>query len=117
MAQTPLLQLENLKVDFLLRSGKVTAINELDLQLERGKTLGLVGESGCGKSLTALAIMGLISSPGRITSGEILFDGEDLLKLSERKRRELRGNQISMIFQDPSSALNPVLTIGKQISE
>ncbi|MGA0401281.1 MAG: ATP-binding cassette domain-containing protein, partial [bacterium] len=89
MAQTPLLQLENLKVDFLLRSGKVTAINKLDLQLERGKTLGLVGESGCGKSLTALAIMGLISSPGRITSGEIRFAGEDLLKLSERKRREL----------------------------
>ncbi|MEC8595966.1 MAG: ABC transporter ATP-binding protein, partial [SAR324 cluster bacterium] len=117
MGKEPLLQLENLKVDFFLRSGKATAIHGLDLQLERGKTLGLVGESGCGKSLTALAIMGLISSPGKITSGEIRFDGEDLLKISERKRRELRGNQISMIFQDPSSALNPVLTIGKQISE
>jgi len=117
MGKECLLQLENLKVDFLLRSGKATAIHCLNLQLERGKTLGLVGESGCGKSLAALAIMGLIGSPGKITGGEIHFDGKDLLKLSEKKRRELRGNQISMIFQDPSSALNPVLTIGKQISE
>jgi oligopeptide transport system ATP-binding protein len=89
----------------------------VDLELRRGEALGIVGESGCGKSVMSMSIMGLVASPGRIVDGEILFKGRDLARLSDRDMRKVRGNQISMIFQDPMTSLNPVLKIGKQIIE
>ena len=94
------------------------AVDGVDLSLERGKTLGIVGESGCGKSVTALSVMGLVPQPpGRIASGEILFDGEDLLKAPERRMRDLRGDKVSMIFQEPMTSLNPAFPVGDQIAE
>jgi len=96
----------------------VHAVENVSLTVAEGETVGIVGESGCGKSVTALSVMGLIPCPpGEIISGEILFDGHDLLKMSDEELREIRGHQISMIFQDPMTSLNPVLTIGLQISE
>lgn len=113
-----LLSIKNLDVEFHTEDGIVKAVDGLSLSIKRGETLGLVGESGCGKSVTALSIMRLIAAPiGRITSGEINFDGTDLLRLSEPEMRKLRGNRISMIFQEPMTSLNPVFTIGDQIME
>src|SRR2546425_1047239 len=98
--------------------GEVNAVDGVDLRLERGRTLGIVGESGCGKSVTALSIMALIPQPpGRIAGGEILFEGVDLTRLTQGEMRELRGDRISMIFQEPMTSLNPVLTVGEQIVE
>jgi len=114
----PLLQVEDLQVEFRTRAGIVPVIRELSLSLAAGETLGIVGESGCGKSMTALSIMRLVPvPPGRIAGGRILFRGEDLLTLPERKMRQLRGNRIGMIFQEPMTSLNPVFTIGDQIME
>ncbi len=116
-SETPLLSMENLKLSFYLRQGVATAINNLDLSIYKGKTLGLVGESGCGKSVTSLAIMGLVPHPGKIMNGSIHYNGTDLLKLKPKEMRKIRGNSIAMIFQDPMTGLNPVLSIGKQLTE
>ncbi|MBO8127007.1 MAG: ABC transporter ATP-binding protein [Firmicutes bacterium] len=113
-----LLEVRNLKVHFYTEEGLVPAVDGVSFDLDAGKTLGIVGESGCGKSQTSLAIMGLIPMPpGRIPEGEIIFKGEDLLKKSDKEMRHIRGNEISMIFQEPMTSLNPVFTIGDQIME
>lgn len=113
-----IIEVKGLKTHFHLHKHSVRAVDGMDFHLEFGETLGIVGESGCGKSITAMSIMGLIPSPpGRIESGEILFHGEDLLKADEKRMREIRGNRISMIFQEPMTSLNPVYTVGFQISE
>jgi oligopeptide transport system ATP-binding protein len=114
----PLLSVRGVKTRFFTADGVVKAVDGVSFDLYSGQTLGLVGESGCGKSVTALSIMRLIPSPpGRIVDGEILFEGRDLLKLSDERMRRVRGNKIAMIFQDPMTSLNPVLTINRQISE
>ena len=113
-----LLDVRELKTFFQVEGGEFPAVDGISFSIEPGRTLGIVGESGCGKSVTALSIMGLVPRPpGRIASGEILFDGVDLLQLSTGALRELRGNRISMIFQEPMTSLNPVLTVGEQIVE
>ncbi|MBT8365427.1 MAG: ABC transporter ATP-binding protein [Deltaproteobacteria bacterium] len=113
-----LLGVEDLKVRFHMRDGIVRAVNGVSFHLKRGETLGVVGESGCGKSVMALTIMGLIPRPpGLIKSGTINLERRNLLKLSEKQMRRVRGNEISMIFQEPMTSLNPVMTIGVQISE
>lgn len=120
---SPLIEVKNLKTKFHMETGTANAVNGVDFTIEREKTLGVVGESGCGKSVTALSIMNLIRSPGEIEGGEILFHRNgsvvDLTKLDPmgRKMRSIRGNEISMIFQEPMTSLNPVYTIGNQIIE
>ncbi len=117
MAET-LLSVEGLRVEFKTRDGIAKVIDNLSISLARGETLGIVGESGCGKSMTALSIMGLVPiPPGRIADGRILLDDEDLLQADERRMRQVRGNEISMIFQEPMTSLNPVYSIGNQIAE
>jgi oligopeptide transport system ATP-binding protein len=114
----PLLEVRDLQTHFHTQDGVVKAVNGVSFHVERGETLGIVGESGCGKSVTSLSIMRLIPSPpGKIAGGQILFDGEDLLQASEEEMRHIRGNRIAMIFQDPMTSLNPVLTVGRQITE
>ncbi|MDW8060478.1 MAG: ABC transporter ATP-binding protein [Thermomicrobium sp.] len=114
----PLLEVRDLRTQFFTQDGIVKAVDGVSFHLMAGETLGLVGESGCGKSITALSIMRLIPSPpGKIVSGEILFDGEDILRMSDDEVRAIRGRKIAMIFQDPMTSLNPVLTINRQISE
>ena len=112
-----LLEVNELRTQFPTRSGLVRAVDGVNFTLDHGELLGLVGESGCGKSITALSIMRLIAPPGRIVAGEILFDGKDLLKLSDPQMRQIRGDDIAMIFQDPMTSLNPVFTVGEQIAE
>ncbi|HEY0323961.1 MAG TPA: ABC transporter ATP-binding protein [Pyrinomonadaceae bacterium] len=112
-----LLEVRNLQTHFPTRAGLVRAVDGVSFYLDKGELLGLVGESGCGKSITALSVMRLISPPGKIVGGEIVFDGEDLLKFSDARMRELRGDDIAMIFQDPMTSLNPVFTVGEQVSE
>jgi peptide/nickel transport system ATP-binding protein len=113
----PLLNIKNLVVDFHTEKGTAHALNNVSFQLNQGETLGVVGESGCGKSVTALAIMRLIQSPpGRIVSGQIEFKGTNLLEKSERQMRSIRGKDISMIFQEPMTALDPVFSIGNQLT-
>ena len=113
-----LLNVKNLCVDFNTPEGTVRAVNDVSFNVPLGKTVGLVGESGSGKSVTSLAVMGLIPNPpGQISSGEILFEGQDLTKFSEDKMRKIRGNDIAMIFQEPMTSLNPVFKVGDQISE
>ena len=115
---SPILQIKDLRTFFDTRDGTVRAVNGVSLEVHAGETLCIVGESGCGKSVTAMTILGLLPKPpARIESGEILFEGTDLLKLDEQEMRAIRGNDISMIFQEPMTSLNPVLTIGRQISE
>lgn len=114
----PLLDVRNLSTSFHLRSGVVRAAQNINLSLEKGETLGIVGESGSGKSVTCFSVMRLIPQPpGRIESGEVLFDGQDLLKLSEAEMRKVRGEKISMIFQEPMTSLNPYLRISTQMIE
>jgi peptide/nickel transport system ATP-binding protein len=114
----PALEVEGLQTYFYTRDGIVRAVEDLSFHVDRGETLAIVGESGCGKSMTALSIMRLIPDPpGRIVGGRISLDGQDLMQLSEAQMREVRGNDISMIFQEPMTSLNPVMRIGKQISE
>lgn len=114
----PLLSVEHLSTHFHTDRGTLKAVDDVSFSLKAGKTLALVGESGCGKSVTALSIMRLIPvPPGRIASGRILFDGTDLLQLSEAEMRHVRGNKISMIFQEPMTSLNPVFRVGDQIAE
>jgi oligopeptide transport system ATP-binding protein len=113
-----LLEVKNLKVEFNTLEGIVHAVNGVSFALEQGKTLGIVGESGCGKSVTVLSVMRLIPEPpGRIADGEVLFKGENLLKITKSSIQDIRGAEIAMVFQDPMTSLNPVLTIGYQISE
>lgn len=112
-----LLEVDNLEVRFALRFGEVPAVNGLSFFLDKGERLGLVGESGAGKSVTGFAVINLISAPGRISGGRIFFEGTDLSWLSDEAMRNIRGNRISMIFQDPMMTLNPVLTVGTQMSE
>ncbi len=111
------LEVKNLKTYFYTDEGVVKAVDDVSFSVEKGKTLGLVGESGCGKSVTAMSISRLISPPGRIAGGEILLSGRNLLSLNNEEMRQVRGSQISMIFQEPMTALNPVLTVGFQIAE
>jgi oligopeptide/dipeptide ABC transporter ATP-binding protein len=114
----PLLSVRNLKTYFYTDEGVVRAVDGLSYDLQKGETLGIVGESGCGKSVHALSVMRLIASPpGKIVDGEILFEGKNLLTLSDEEMRHIRGNRIAMIFQEPMTSLNPVLTIGEQIAE
>lgn len=112
-----LLEVEDLTVEFYTQEGVVTAVDNLNYHIERGEKFGVVGESGAGKSVTALSLMRLIENPGRITSGEIRFKDHDLLELTETEIRSIRGNEIAMVFQDAQTALNPVYTVGEQISE
>lgn len=113
-----LLEVKDLRTYFYTEDGVVPAVDGISFSLEKGKTLGIVGESGCGKSVTSLTVMRLVASPpGKIVSGEIIFEGKDLLKLTEKDMRKVRGNEISMIFQEPMTSLNPVFTIGDQICE
>ena len=117
-APAPLLEIEDLKTHFFTRDGIVRAVDGVSFSVLPGETLAVVGESGCGKSVTSLSVLRLIASPpGRIVAGRIRFQGQDLLQLSERQMRAIRGNEISMIFQEPMTSLNPVLSIGRQISE
>ncbi len=112
-----LLEINNLETHFPTRAGLVKAVNDVSFYIDEGELLGLVGESGCGKSITALSVMRLIAPPGKIVGGEIKFKGEELSKVSEQRMREIRGNDIAMIFQDPMTSLNPVFTVGEQIAE
>jgi peptide/nickel transport system ATP-binding protein len=117
-ARPPLLELRDLRTHFHTREGTVRAVDGVSFSLRAGEILGIVGESGCGKSMTSLSIMRLVPCPpGEFVSGEILLEGRDLLKVSEEKMRHVRGKDISMIFQEPMTSLNPVLTIGEQIAE
>ena len=112
-----ILEVNNLKTQFFTESGIVRAVDGVSFHVNRGEVLGIVGESGCGKSVTSLSIMGLVGHPGRIVDGEILFDGEDLAQLDQTQLSAIRGNRISMIFQQPQSSLNPVFRVGDQITE
>ncbi|MCI0393947.1 MAG: ABC transporter ATP-binding protein [Chloroflexi bacterium] len=112
-----ILEIKELKTQFFTEGGIVRAVDGVDIVVKRGEVLGLVGESGCGKSVTSLSIMRLISKPGRIVEGQIIFDNQDLARLSERELIDIRGNRISMIFQQPQSCLNPVFRVGDQLAE
>src|SRR5678815_3070981 len=117
-APAPLLQVEDLKTHFFTRDGIVRAVDGVSFSIAPGETLAIVGESGCGKSVTSLSILRLIASPpGRVVGGKVLFDGRDLLALTEDEMRAVRGDSISMIFQEPMTSLNPALTIVRQIAE
>ena len=115
--QTPLLEVRNLKTYFYTEDGVVRAVDGVNFEVYPGEVLGIVGESGCGKSVTSLSIMRLIAPPGKVGEGEIFFDGKDLLKLTEDQMTKIRGNRISMIFQQPQTALNPVFQVSDQIAE
>jgi oligopeptide transport system ATP-binding protein len=117
VAREPLLSVEDLQVRFWTRRGTVHAVNGISFDIAPGETLGIVGESGCGKSVTSLAILGLLSRNGRVESGKAVFQGQDLVSQTDRTLRSVRGKEIAMIFQDPMTSLNPVLTIGRQIRE
>jgi oligopeptide transport system ATP-binding protein len=113
-----LLEVKDLETRFFTQEGIVKAVNGISYDLDEGETLGIVGESGCGKSVSVLSMMRLIPSPpGKITAGEVLFEERDLLKMDPEQMRHVRGNRIAMVFQDPMTSLNPVLTIGRQVSE
>jgi oligopeptide transport system ATP-binding protein len=114
----PLLEVKDLRTQFFTQDGVVKAVDGVSFYVDEGETLGIVGESGCGKSVSVLSVMRLIPQPpGRIVGGEVLFDGQDLVKMSDDEIRRVRGNKIAMVFQDPMTSLNPVLTIGRQIEE
>ncbi|MBK5253217.1 MAG: ABC transporter ATP-binding protein [Peptostreptococcaceae bacterium] len=112
-----ILEVKNLKVSFFTPAGEVKAVNDISYELKSGEVMGIVGESGSGKSVEAYSIIGLLSSPGKVVGGEVIFDGDDLLKYSEEQLRNLRGDKISMIFQNPMTCLNPVYKIGDQLVE
>ena len=116
-AADPLLAVEDLRVEFSTRRGTVHAVNGISFDVAPGETLGIVGESGCGKSVTSLAVLGLLARNGRVMSGRAVFQGRDLIRQTDRTLRGIRGREIAMIFQDPMTSLNPVLTIGRQIRE
>ena len=114
----PLLEVKNLKTHFFTADGVVKAVDGISYEVAEGEVVGIVGESGCGKSVGAMSIMRLVASPpGRIVDGEVLFGGEDLVQMDEKEMRNIRGNNISMVFQEPMTSLNPVLTVGRQLTE
>jgi oligopeptide transport system ATP-binding protein len=117
VAREPLLSVEDLRVQFWTRRGTIHAVNGVSFDIAPGETLGIVGESGCGKSVTALALLGILPRAGKVVGGRAIFEDRDLLQLSDRQLRRVRGKEIAMIFQDPMTSLNPVLTIGRQITE
>lgn len=117
MSEQALLEISQLQLHFFMDKGVVKAVDGVDLTVREGEVVGLVGESGCGKSVTSLAVMGLVEAPGKIVGGSIRFDGRDLTKLSHKEMRQIRGNEIAMIFQEPMTSLNPVFTIGNQMVE
>ncbi len=117
MSSMPTLQVRHLRTEFDTRAGTLRAVNDVSFTLERGRILGLVGESGSGKSVTGFSIMGLVDAPGRVSGGEILFQGRDITKLPARELRALQGNRIAMVFQDPMMTLNPVLRVDTQMIE
>ena len=112
-----LLEVEDLRTYFKTREGEVHAVDGVSFEVEEGSVLGIVGESGCGKSVTSLSIMGLVQPPGRVVSGSIRFEDRELTTMSDKALEDVRGKQIAMIFQDPMTSLNPTLTIGTQITE
>lgn len=112
-----ILEIKNLKTQFFTEAGVVRAVDGVDIVVKRGEVLGVVGESGCGKSVTSLSVMRLVSSPGKIVEGEIIFDDQNLMEMSEKQMRSIRGNRISMIFQQPQSSLNPVFRVDDQLAE
>ena len=113
----PLLQIENLRTYFHTEEGVVRAVDDISIHVEEGKTLGIVGESGSGKSVTSLSVIQLLASTAKIETGSISFLGRDLVGLPERDLRKIRGSEISMIFQEPMTSLNPVFTVGRQVME
>src|SRR5947199_10300636 len=113
----PLLDVNDLQTHFTTRAGLVKSVDDVSFHIGEGELLGLVGESGCGKSITALSVMRLISPPGKIVGGSIKFKGEELTIATRERMREIRGGDIAMIFQDPMTSLNPVFTVGDQIAE
>jgi oligopeptide/dipeptide ABC transporter ATP-binding protein len=113
----PVLEVRGLRTSFYTRAGAIRAVTGIDFSVSKNEVLGLVGESGCGKSVTSLSILGLITEPGRVEGGEVIFDGRDLLTMPRDEMRKIRGDRIAMIFQQPQSSLNPVMKVGKQISE
>ena len=114
---SPILEVRNLRTHFVSKGMEIKAVDDISFSVEKGRTLGLVGESGSGKSVAALSILRLINPPGKIVGGQVLFNGQDLGRLTDREIRRLRGARISMIFQEPMTALNPVLGVGEQIAE
>ena len=112
-----MLEVRHLCASFFTQKGEVKAVNDVSFEVPRGKIVGIVGESGCGKSMTVRSCMRLLKYPGKIVGGEVLLDGRDILKLSEREMADVRGREISMIFQDPMTSLNPVMKVGKQVAE
>lgn len=117
MVENQILNIKNLKTYFYTDKGVVPAVDDVSIQVNKGQIVGIVGESGCGKSVTSLSILQLIDLPGKIVDGEIIFNGENLLNYSKAKMRSIRGNKISMIFQEPMTSLNPAYTVGKQVAE
>lgn len=117
MRQDPIVRVENLETTFFTKNGTFKAVDGLSYQIQSGETLGIVGESGCGKSVSCFSLMRLIEAPGRITRGQFFLEGTDVLQLSEQQMQNVRGKKMAMIFQEPTTALNPVLTIGFQIDE
>lgn len=115
--QPPVLEVKGLTTEFRGRKSAVTVVDGIDFTVQRGETLGIVGESGCGKSVTSLSIMRLLGKNGKVVAGRVLFEGKDTLQLEEKEMRAIRGNRLAMIFQEPMTSLNPVLTIGRQIAE
>lgn len=116
-AEDNILELKNLSTTFFTEEGEVKAVDGVSLSVPRGGTVGIVGESGCGKSVMAMSVLRLVEKPGKIVNGEIIYNGRDIMKFSEQEMRRLRGNEISMIFQEPMTSLNPVYTVGQQINE
>jgi peptide/nickel transport system ATP-binding protein len=117
MGEQPLLRIEGLRTVFRSSMGEIAAVDGVDLDVPRGRTLGIVGESGCGKSMLSLSVMRLVPPPGRIAAGRVMLEGRNLLDLSAAEMRDVRGSRVAMIFQEPMTSLNPVLTVGRQIGE
>ena len=117
LTNAPLLEVSHLSTSFFTDKGEIRAVEDVSFSLQSGQTLALVGESGCGKSVTALSIMQLVDPPGRVVEGKIFFKGQDILTLSNKEMRQIRGKAIGMVFQEPMTSLNPVFTIGNQIGE
>lgn len=117
MSEENLLKIDNLKTYFYTSKGVVPAVDGVDIEIPKGKIVGIVGESGCGKSMTAMSVINLIQKPGKIVDGSITFEGKELTKLNKKELRNVRGNEIAFIFQEPMTSLNPVYTVGKQVRE